>query len=239
MTLQPEPQNILSDHKEPDISVRLYTCGAPLLVPLGEFIIQKDEKGAVVYDPCNSESSLILENLAIGMGFHWHSTVSARFKGSVRVFRDEKTREWITVNVLPLEDYLQSVIASEMSAQAPLEFLKAHAVISRGWAVGKIYRRHSDARPSSNSEEFVSWENTSDHCGFDVCSDDHCQRYQGIDKHHSKNPIKAVEDTKGMILLDSNGKVADTRFSKCCGGQYRAVLYMLGRYRPRLSPGPK
>lgn len=207
----------IMERKEPHISVRLWTDGAPLLSPRGEYDICPSEDG-VLYTPLNDKSSMVLENLAIGLGFHWQSTCRAVMEGSFKVSKDPEGG-WITLNILPLERYLDSVCGSEMNPLAPPEFIKAHAVISRGWALGKMLGRHEDSSSEKIHEpdRIVTWEDSDDHSGFDVCSDDHCQRYQGISEG-SGAVIEAVNATRGLVLTSRDGNIADTRFSKCYGG---------------------
>lgn len=160
-------------------------------------------------------------NLLIGDGFHWEQKISRDFEGIIKML-DRRERNVSAVNIIPLESYIKSVISSEMNPGAPLEFLKAHAVISRGWALRKIYdaqNQKSEDFRFNNPQEIYTWEEFDSHSGFDVCSDDHCQRYQGIPRERYISAIKAARDTCGEVLLDKNGNVADTRFSKCCGGK--------------------
>lgn len=214
------PDDCLKDkgNDEPiTISVGLITDGAPILSPYGDFSIRR-EGDAVVYTPLNGESYLCLENLLIGKDFHWQQTAGAKLPGSVRVQKDTSGK-WHAINTLPLETYLACVIGSEMNADAPAEFLKAHSVISRSWALGKIrHAHHAGCDGGLKSDDTViSWEDTAAHVGFDVCSDDHCQRYQGI----CASPGKAneiISSTEGLVLTDTSGNLADTRYSKCCGG---------------------
>ncbi len=155
--------------------------------------------------------------MRIGLGFHWERTISALLPGSVSVNDDPLFR---LVNEVPLETYLECVVGSEMNPASPADFLKTHAVISRSWAVGKILgcHDHSDAGKVSRGDLILTWEDTCDHRGFHVCSDDHCQRYQGL------QPIPdsvrdAIRDTAGEVLISPAGRLVDARFSKCCGGR--------------------
>lgn len=167
----------------------------------------------------------LLRNLKIGNGFHWQKSVDAFLPGEVVL---SENPDFQLVNRLPLETYLQCVVGSEMNPSAPVEFLKAHAVISRSWAVGKVIGMHPASAPPPRKElpdgslETKGWDDTSAHihskCGFHVCSDDHCQRYQGL------QPIPpgiadAISTTTGMVLTDAGGNLIDARFSKCCGGR--------------------
>lgn len=184
---------------EPSIRVGLITRGHPLLSSEGELTR--------------------VRNLLIGDGFHWMQVVDALFEGTVSPLA-APAGNIHAINTLPLESYLKSVTGSEMNPDAPMEFLKAHAVISRSWAITKILHsgKDSDAGKVNEPERIVNWEDAGSHTGFDVCSDDHCQRYQGIPAGNARRAMEAVDATRGMVLTDPDGKVADARFSKCCGG---------------------
>ena len=205
---------------EPDIRVGLITCGAPLLAPRGEYEISRDAGGAVRYRALNQRSFMRLENLCIGKGFHWQRVIPADFEGNFRVLRNPDG-EWMTICTLPLERYVASVTASEMNPRAHIEFLKAHAVMSRSWVLGKILacHQHGEEGKRRASDIVTDWEDTGDHDGFDVCSDDHCQRFQGMPHTAATRAEEAVDETRGIILLDRDGNPADARFSKCCGGR--------------------
>lgn len=158
-----------------------------------------------------------LRNQLIGLGFHWQRSITTELPGEVVPNDDPVYR---LINRLPVETYLECVVGSEMNPEAPVEFLKAHAVISRGWAMGKVTGSHpTDSKGKMNSEtEIINWEDTCDHNGFDVCSDDHCQRYQGLQRMDPRIS-DAIHSTAGICLVDPEGKLVDTRFSKCCGGR--------------------
>lgn len=173
-----------------------------------------------------SAASFSLYDVTIGKGFHWERQEVQTFRGILRLVRDGKGI--CAVNILPVEDYLASVISSEMSSTASLEFLKAHAVISRSWLLAQIRKREEQQRVSCVSSDvlteyrrpglLVKWYNHDDHVLFDVCADDHCQRYQGITKVRNPQAYEAVSQTRGMVLLH-DGRICDARFSKCCGGR--------------------
>ncbi|MBO7419135.1 MAG: SpoIID/LytB domain-containing protein [Bacteroidaceae bacterium] len=160
-----------------------------------------------------------LHNVMIGKHFHWQQHENQSFQGALRFIVEGEN---ITaINRISTERYLTSVIASEMSATASLELLKAHAVISRSWLLAQLTsQQFNDNQPcgSVTDDEIVRWYNRSAHQHYDVCADDHCQRYQGLSKVTSPNAQIAVEQTRGEILI-YNGEICDTRFSKCCGGQ--------------------
>jgi len=168
------------------------------------------------------ESSFELNDVTIGIKFHWERKEDQTFKGSLKIIvEDEKLT---AINILPLEDYLISVISSEMSATSSLELLKAHAIISRSWLLaqiekGQILKQNPKAYQSilETPEEYIRWYDREDHQNFDVCGDDHCQRYQGITRQSTSLVEQAVTETKGMLLM-YDGKICDARFSKSCGG---------------------
>lgn len=161
--------------------------------------------------------TFILENQLIGRGFHWERAIRSILPGKVELTGD---KDFPLINILDIEVYLQCVVGSEMNPDAPIEFLKAHAIISRSWAAGKVLKCHqmSNEGKRITDDEIKSWEDTADHIGFDVCSDDHCQRYQGI-QPLSERARDAILSTSGMILTDTEGNLIDARFSKCCGGR--------------------
>lgn len=182
--------------------------------------------GNYYYVPIDFKNSYFdIEEVIIGRDFHWQQKETQRFRGNLILKNDGKT---ITViNVLPIEEYLKSVISSEMNPNAPLEFLKAHAIISRTWVMNRILNRKKYSKSElslcnemiDTAQERIRWYDDSQHIGFDVCADDHCQRYQGITKILHPAAIEAVEATKGKVLI-YNGKIIDARFSKCCGGAF-------------------
>ena len=177
------------------------------------------------YIPTSEDCSFSLMDVTIGIDFHWERNETQTFKGSLEVMR-AKNGELTAVNVLDIEDYLQSVISSEMSATSHMELLKAHAVISRSWALCKIQRSlEASAFACQESEgKRICWYGSEPHEGFDVCADDHCQRYQGLRAKDHKNAIKAVQETQGEVLCqlgvrsEELGVICDARFYKCCGG---------------------
>ena len=197
----------------------------------GEEVIsgEKEICEAGWYVPMSEDCSFSLMDVTIGIDFHWERNETQTFKGSLEVMR-AKNGELTAVNVLDIEDYLQSVISSEMSATSHMELLKAHAVISRSWALCKIQRSlQGSAFACQESEgKRICWYGSEPHEGFDVCADDHCQRYQGLRAKDHKNAIKAVQETQGEVLCQlgvrseelgvKEYKICDARFYKCCGG---------------------
>lgn len=173
--------------------------------------------------------SFELIGVTIGINFHWERKENQRFPGTLKLIAADRV---ITViNTLPIEAYLTSVISSEMSATASLELLKAHAVISRSWLLAQIQKNHqlslskSTYQASSETEEeLIRWYDREDHTLFDVCADDHCQRYQGITRASTPMVREAIEQTRGEVLM-YDGEICDARFSKCCGGAFEEFPY--------------
>ncbi len=167
--------------------------------------------------------TFLLKNVRIGIGFHWDRLEDQEFEGTLEI-RDNADGTQTAINRLDVEDYLSSVITSEMSATSSLELLKAHAVISRSWVLRPIISpsTYTDKPDLSDPDHHVVWYERDAHEGFDVCADDHCQRYEGItrrDEHPeaAANVQKAIDATRGQVLM-YDGKVCDARFYKACGG---------------------
>ncbi|MBO7160100.1 MAG: SpoIID/LytB domain-containing protein [Paludibacteraceae bacterium] len=185
------------------------------------------------YAPTTADCSFDLCDVTIGIDFHWERNETQTFKGSLEIAR-QADGPLTAINVLDIEDYLQSVISSEMSATSHIELLKAHAVISRSWALCKIQRSQqaSAFALEETADKRICWYGSEPHDGFDVCADDHCQRYQGLRAKDHKNAIKAVTETQGQVLAypveasqqrsnestNQQFEICDARFYKCCGG---------------------
>ena len=170
------------------------------------------------------QCSFELHDVTIGVNFHWERKENQLFRGVLKLIVENG--KVTTINVLPVEDYLMSVISSEMSASASLELLKAHAVISRSWLLAQIDKNKQIAAEGdeyvaeeSGEGEMIKWYDREDHVNFDVCADDHCQRYQGITRESTEKVRKAVTETCGQVLT-YDGNLCDARFSKCCGGVF-------------------
>jgi len=189
-------------------------------IQVAELSVSEDE---FIFSPLDFEVSIFeLKDVTIGVNFHWEQKENQKFQGSLKlIIEDGKIT---AINVLPVENYLISVISSEMSANSSLELLKAHAIISRSWLIAQTNKQDNLVEKVSSYEstfetedEFVKWYDREDHVNFHVCADDHCQRYQGTTRSHNPNVVKAITETKGVII-SHDGVVCDARFSKCCGG---------------------
>ena len=172
---------------------------------------------------------MCIRDRTIGINFHWERKEVQRFKGELKIIVEDD--RLTAINIIPIEDYLTSVISSEMSATASLELLKAHAVISRSWLLNKLkvangklkVIMHPDNTAnfelSTLPSQLIKWYDHEAHKNFDVCADDHCQRYQGITRTSTPQAIEAVFATRGEVLM-YEGEICDARFSKCCGGAF-------------------
>ena len=188
----------------------------------GKILLNGNETEAIEFIPQEDNCSFTLHNVTIGISYHWERQEEQTFIGTLKLISD--VENVIAVNVLPVEDYLVSVISSEMSATSSLEFLKSHAIISRSWLLAQIEKRdkktvHKSLQQNIQDDKdcLIRWYDREDHTLFDVCADDHCQRYQGITKASNPSVAKAVKETEGMVLMYGD-EICDARFSKCCGG---------------------
>ncbi len=170
-----------------------------------------------------------LRDVTIGVNFHWERKEDQKFGNILKIIVEHG--KLTAVNVIGVEDYLTSVISSEMSATASEELLKAHAVISRSWLLAQIEKNKSIVASNSNycactqtEDELVKWYDREDHVNFDVCADDHCQRYQGLTRASTAMVRKVIAQTWGELLMDGNN-ICDARFSKCCGGGVEEFQY--------------
>ena len=176
----------------------------------------------LTFTPNDEKASFTLDEVPIGVNFHWERKENQTFRGTLRIIVDEE--KLIAINQISVEEYLISVISSEMSATSSIELLKAHAVVSRSWLFSQMKKRYLNAGKTGGffsfvrrEDEFIRWYDGEDHTLFDVCADDHCQRYQGITRASSPAVVEAVRATRGQVLLN-DGNLCDARFSKCCGG---------------------
>ncbi len=200
--------------------------GSQVATTDGKSIIWNNkEYTELFFEPANDEVSFWLEDVTIGVNFHWERKENQRFKGALKLIVENG--KITPINILGVEDYLLSVISSEMSATASLELLKAHAVISRSWLLAQIDKNKRivdageqySAVEKTSDDEMIKWYDREDHINFDVCADDHCQRYQGITRASTPQVAKAIEATRGQVLM-AGENLCDARFSKCCGGVY-------------------
>lgn len=177
----------------------------------------------VSFIPCNlSADHFEIKSVTIGIDFHWEQEEDQKFQGALKLLLVDGAIQ--AINILPIENYLVSVISSEMSANSSLNLLKAHAVISRSWLLAQIEKQKNLSRKETNynpihktETEYLRWYDREDHTHFHVCADDHCQRYQGITRAHNPQVIKAVQETVGQVLKYQDA-ICDARFSKSCGG---------------------
>lgn len=222
------------------------TCGTQKVIcQSGKIIWQEKEYNVLSFiPPQNSSTYFELIDVTIGINFHWERKEIQRFKGELRIIIEDN--KLTAINVISIEEYLTSVISSEMSATASLELLKAHAVISRSWLLNKQginkWKAHNDEVETNptlidsqlissqltdsqhvnsqlTSSQFIKWYDHEAHTNFDICADDHCQRYQGITRASTPQAIEAVSATRGETLMYEGG-ICDARFSKCCGGVF-------------------
>ena len=195
----------------------------------GGILWNSNQYSSLTFHPQSADASFSLSDVTIGVNFHWERKETQTFLGTLHfVVESDKI---CAINELPVERYLESVISSEMSATSSLELLKAHAVISRSWLLAQMKKRREVAESGNNFFSFVKkddrlirWYDREDHTIFDVCADDHCQRYQGITKETSPHVAEAIRQTKGQILMDGDD-ICDARFSKCCGGVTEEFQY--------------
>ena len=196
----------------------------------GKICWQEKEYDELSFTPQQDTSSFFeLQDVTIGINFHWERKEVQRFKGELKIIVEDD--RLTAINIIPIEDYLTSVISSEMSATTSLELLKAHAVISRSWLLNKLkvangklkVIMHPDNTAnfelSTLPSQLIKWYDHEAHKNFDVCADDHCQRYQGITRTSTPQAIEAVFATRGEVLM-YEGEICDARFSKCCGGAF-------------------
>jgi SpoIID/LytB domain protein len=192
----------------------------------GQVLWNGQRYGELLFEPVDVDAaSFALKAVTIGVSFHWKRQEDQTFKGALHIIVEND--KLTPVNVLSVEDYLLSVISSEMSANASLELLKAHAVISRSWLLAQIHTEETVHRAECHNDEpgemmdtpdeLVKWWDRDDHVNFDVCADDHCQRYQGITRATTDKVAKAISATWGQVLMQG-GALCDARFSKSCGG---------------------
>ena len=239
----------LSTQKEPNVTVGIvsaekiaFTLNAPYTAK-GETLTGNQEvefsEGGILwrgnqyreltFTPQSNDASFSLHDVTIGVNFHWERKETQVFSGTLRLVVEAD--KIVAINELPVERYLTSVISSEMSASASKEFLKAHAVISRSWLLAQMEKRKQLDNGGGaffsfvkKDDELIRWYDREDHTIFDVCADDHCQRYQGITKQSTPAAEQAISETRGQILAYGD-EICDARFSKCCGGETEEFQY--------------
>jgi stage II sporulation protein D len=243
-------KNMISINKEPSISVGILS-GKEIKFELhGEFVFngnnqtlsgvftakivdnkivvkrgdEKFESGAeFILEPQDFRvESFLIKDVIIGVEFHWERKEKQRFRGALKLRKEGENIS--AINILPIEDYLTSVVSSEMSAKSSIQLLKAHAIISRSWLLAQIEKsnyiktgQEKYVTVYETEKERIKWYDREDHSNFDVCADDHCQRYQGITKVFTEGANEAVKQTRGIVLT-SDDKLCDARYSKSCGG---------------------
>ena len=208
----------------------LERCGKQVVeLSEGRILWENNFYDELLFEPNDTQSSFTLEDVTIGVNFHWERKEAQTFLGKLRFIVENNNI--CAINELPVETYLISVISSEMRATSSLELLKAHAVISRSWLLAQMEQRKAEnnnavKQPSlfKTDEEIVRWYDREDHKRFDVCADDHCQCYQGITKAANKHVVEAIQQTAGEILT-RHGEICDARYSKCCGGAVEEFQY--------------
>lgn len=188
----------------------------------GLIVLDGEAHTQCCFKPQSPDDSFSLKDVVIGVNFHWERKETQTFRGTLRLLADNG-KIW-AINELPVEDYLESVISSEMSATSSLPLLMAHAVISRSWLMSQMENKAKPNTQERHGNAFIRWYDHTDHTLFNVCADDHCQRYQGITKETSRHVSDAVEATRGQILT-ADGDICDARFSKCCGGVTEEFQY--------------
>jgi SpoIID/LytB domain protein len=208
-----------------------YLCQGKVAPPENKVLLKEGQilwNGALyeelLFEPQNDEASFTLKDVVIGINFHWERKEDQQFQGALKLIVENNM---ITaINLIKIENYLTSVISSEMSATASPELLKAHAVISRSWLLAQIEKNKEIAAKNENystftetEDEIIRWYDREDHTNYDVCADDHCQRYQGITRASANIDTvrKAIAETRGQVLM-SEDKICDARYYKCCGG---------------------
>ena len=238
-----------SPKKEPNVTVGIvsgdkisFSLNKPYIakgeVITGQQVVEFSEGGILwrgnqyrnlTFTPQSKDASFSLNDVTIGVNFHWERKETQTFEGTLRIVVEAD--KIVAINELPVEKYLTSVISSEMSSTSSLEFLKAHAVISRSWLLAQIEKRKQHESGGDNffsftksDNEFIRWYDREDHTIFDVCADDHCQRYQGITRANNTTVEEAISQTRGQVLMYGD-EICDARFSKCCGGETEEFQY--------------
>lgn len=188
----------------------------------GLIVLDGEAHTQCCFKPQSPDDSFSLKDVVIGVNFHWERKETQTFRGTLKLLANNG-KIW-AINELPVEDYLESVISSEMSATSSLPLLMAHAVISRSWLMSQMENKARPNTQERHGNAFIRWYDHTDHTLFNVCADDHCQRYQGITMETSPNVAEAIRRTRGEILTYGS-EICDARFSKCCGGAMEEFQY--------------
>ena len=188
----------------------------------GLIVLDGEAHTQCCFKPQSPDDSFSLKDVVIGVNFHWERKETQTFRGTLKLLANNG-KIW-AINELPVEDYLESVISSEMSATSSLPLLMAHAVISRSWLMSQLENKAKPNTQERHGNAFIRWYDHTDHTLFNVCADDHCQRYQGITMETSPNVAEAIRRTRGEILTYGS-EICDARFSKCCGGAMEEFQY--------------
>lgn len=202
----------------PAITVGIVADDDASFGPRGRWNIESG-KDKTIFTPLDTDSIMEIEGVVFGRNFHWEARKTRQYRGSFMLLNTPTSDGFRIINRLPVEDYVRSVVASEMHPQAPEEFVKAHAIMSRTWALRKLLCHDAVAEERHISDtEIITWDESDLHNDFTVCSDDHCQRYQGISDNEER-VRKILNSVEGLILTAADSDLpADARFSKCCGG---------------------
>ncbi len=208
----------------------------------GKILFNSTAYDTLTFTPLSDSNTFVLKDVTIGINFHWQRKENQQFKGAIRfIILDDKIQ---AINIIHVEDYLTSVISSEMKATSDLELLKAHAIISRSWLLNKLANKKKELPITTFSDitedgtqRLIRWYDQQDHDHFDVCADDHCQRYQGCTKANTDEVKQAIKSTYGQIL-SFDDKICDARFYKSCGGatEYFENCWDTSNYHPYLVP---
>ncbi len=239
--------------EEPQVSVGILSEKVIEMNFHGQYMVDGDKfsgsvvlkaaqlKDEMMFVPTTNDCYAEVKGVTIGVNFHWERRETQRFVGAILILPNDG--DLTLINILPVEDYLTSVISSEMSATSQIELLKAHAVISRSWLLAQIEKSKGNHIGHNEQEmmirtddERIIWYDREDHTIFDVCADDHCQRYQGITRQSTEAVREAIAATRGEVLTYA-GELCDARFSKCCGGVFEEFEYCWEPvHKPYLEP---
>jgi SpoIID/LytB domain protein len=140
---------------------------------------------------------ITVKQVEFGKGYRWHGHRDRSYFGRIYVTVD-RAGKLAVVNEVPADHLLFGLVPAEIYTSAPLEALKAQAVAARGQLLAKIGTRHT-------TDPYL------------ICSAQHCQVYSGVGREHRRTS-RAVRKTRGLILVDRHGRLADTVYSANAGG---------------------